>query len=549
MRTEPSFSAELDNDLLDDEPESRSQNAFSRESDFSSESDLLSDYRQRYGLSSDPFADDPHFPFYTGGLRRQLLDQLLHLCQFSHNLLVVFGEYGVGKTRMAQALIDSLDDADNICFLEGQINSRYDLLFENILEQFELPNAQAFQAFAQRHSEDDSLVVIIVDNAHHLTDAVLAELILLMRAGPETRVHLVLFAEPHLLPRLESIRVPEVGMNDFYLERFSLEEAVDYLNFRMEMADYLGPEIFTEAKVEAWWRQYRGQLLTLHGFAQNQLLASVSSQHRGDTNSGLSLSGMPLPRIPLAHVIGASVLFGALLMGFIYWDGATKPEPSALKELANKKPEPVLPERQVVKELTTSVPVAVAKAPNDVTSKTSDELALAPAPVPAVVPTSVSTSPADIKDTKLSTPKAVTIVKQRTLPTIQADSVVADQSVKNAVKIAVDNKDTADTKANSKHTEQEKTILSWPESDFTVQLVGLSSQDAARHFVDEQSNKKDLLVFRTSRQGRAWYVVVTGHFSTSAKARDALPFLPELQRKANPWPRDVKTIQNEIRQH
>ena len=46
------------------------------------EHEHLADYRQRYGLALDPFADDPDFPLFTGAQRRELLDQLLHLCQF-----------------------------------------------------------------------------------------------------------------------------------------------------------------------------------------------------------------------------------------------------------------------------------------------------------------------------------------------------------------------------------------------------------------------------------------------------------------------------------
>jgi len=135
MRTEPSFSESTDGHSLE-----------GNSGDVSA-SQLLSDYRQRYGLSVDPFADDPHFPFYPGAQRRQILEQLLHLCQFSQNLLVVSGEYGVGKTRMAQALIDGLDDADDICFIEGQINSDIDSLLSEILVQFELTDSEAFVEF------------------------------------------------------------------------------------------------------------------------------------------------------------------------------------------------------------------------------------------------------------------------------------------------------------------------------------------------------------------------------------------------------------------
>jgi DamX protein len=564
MRTEPSFSAELESHMLDDEPAEQSSLDFSQESDIEPESQLLSDYRQRYGLSTDPFADDPHFPFYPGGGRRQVLDQLLHLCQFSHNLLVVAGEYGVGKTRMAQALIDSLDDADNICFLEGQINSRFDLLFESMLEQFELQDTVAFQEFARRNSEDDSLVVILVDNAHHLPDAVLAELILLMQSGPETRVHLVLFAEPHLLTRLDSISAPSVTLNDFHLEKFSLEESVDYLNFRMEMSDYLGPEIFTEQKVEAWWRQYRGQLLALHEFAEAQLLASVSSSR----NTGNSKNGLPLP-----HIIGASVLFGALIMGLVYWGSSSSNDSKPLKTLPVskvKEQEATSPisgnSLQVKQAPSESVKVEVA-APVAI-SKTSTNIEINTVSV-GKLDSSVLDSPAieEVRTEKKSDTSAVTIIKQRAMPSQQntvmpvarvthedapqARDPSAGAVTKNTVKDEKKNSDKKikSTNVSETNTEQEKTILSWPESEFTLQLMGLSSEDAARKFVAEQPNRKDLLIFSSVRQGKAWYVVVVGHYPTSAKARDAIRFLPELQRGATPWSRDVKTIQKEIRQY
>jgi len=57
-----------------------------------------------------------------------------------------------------------------------------------------------------------------------------------------------------------------------------------------------------------------------------------------------------------------------------------------------------------------------------------------------------------------------------------------------------------------------------------------------------------LLLFRSKRQGKDWFVVVTGHYASSAKARQAGQDLSEPQKKASPWPREVKVIQQEIRQ-
>ncbi len=103
-------------------------------------------------------------------------------------------------------------------------------------------------------------------------------------------------------------------------------------------------------------------------------------------------------------------------------------------------------------------------------------------------------------------------------------------------------------KATQVFSEQEKIILGWSASEYTLQLVGLSNGKAALDFVAAQPNKKDLLLFKSKRQGKDWFVVVTGHYPTSAKAREAAQGLSEAQKKASPWPREVKVIQQEIRQ-
>lgn len=531
MRTEPSFSAE---------PEDRVTGADGA----GQESQLLADYRQRYGLSVDPFEDDPHFPFYSGAQRRQILDQLIHLCQFSQNLLVVVGDYGVGKTRMAQALIDALDDADDICFLEGQINSTYESLFAGLLEQFELQDENAFFQFAQRQSEQDGLLVLIVDNAHHLTDEVLLALINNFGVNGESRIHLVLFAEPHLLDRLENFNVPEVILSDFFLEKFSLSEAVDYLNFRMEMADYLGPEIFSEAKVESWWRQAQGQLLVFHELAQDKLLANVSVPK----SAAFGRRSLPLP-----HIIAASVLGAGLLMWYFY---------------INKSPS------VVTEQLVNPIPVPVSKIGGVSSSSVASLSAQAPSAMPVIASATVaegaigSQASMDIRSAAISSSAVsseVAMIKQSVVPLVQTNSTHREvvsrshvsSSVSSARKVpdsqlakstAVESVVQKSVPVNGVLSEQEKTILSWGESEYTLQLVGLSSEKSALEYIAVQQNKKDLLLFKSKRLGKDWFVVVTGRYSSSAKARQAAQLLPEEQKKASPWPRELGVVQREIKQ-
>ncbi|HWV15904.1 MAG TPA: AAA family ATPase [Cellvibrio sp.] len=570
MRTEPSFSAKPEEPLASDTAEHQEELDLSPEPDETSDvAQQLANYRQRYGLSVDPFADDQHFAFYTGGQRRQILDQLLHLCQFSNNVLVVQGGYSIGKTRMAQALIDSLDDADDICFLEGQVTSSFDSLMANVLAQFELPDIETLKEFFKRQSESDGLAVLLVDNAHHLIDEVLLQLIHLM--GPETRVHIVFFAEPHLLPRLQGLDIGELALSDFGLMKFSLAETVDYLNFRMEMADYLGPELFTEANVEGWWRQSRGQLLELHEYAQSKLLASAAPGVQKKV--AYDRKGLPIP-----HIVGAAALGGILIMGWLYWSGdssSTKERPalttiplpqvsaqssaaiSATPEQSTISAEPapqvqasVPPQNEPATTPPTNVPaVAAATATAAVSIAASSSVPAQPVAetkvikqevVPLVQTNSASPAPAE-KSIKASSLAALKEEKKAEAKKVEAEKALAkkaDAAVGEKVKTV---------SADGAYSEQEKALLSWGEAEFTLQLVGLSSEKAVNDFVAQQPNRKDLFIFKSLRQGKDWFVVVTGRYPSSAKARQAVALLPESQKAATPWPRDLKTIQKEIK--
>jgi len=547
MRTEPSFSAESNDQLH--------AGLGSAGTVPNSESQPLSDYRQRYGLSSDPFGDDPHFPFYQGAQRRQILEQLLHLCQFSHNLLVVTGDYGVGKTRMAQALIDSLDDIDDICFVEGQITSDTASLFSEIFVQFELADTTEFTELCLKKSDQDGLVVLIIDNAHHLTDVVIADLINLLEENFESRLHLVLFAEPHLLERLNNVDAPDIVLTDFFLEKFSLTESVDYLNFRMEMADYLGPEIFLENKVEPWWRQSQGQLLALHDYAQEKLLESVSGSRGNKEHKAATL---------VPHIVAASVLIGALFLGYLYVGGESEEKPAT--QMTESVPIAGRQESSVASSQANSqsnLPVVADTTVASAVEKNSEQkysLANTSVSTTSVAP-EISQVPQEIKQSVV--PLAQTNNEFHSQAAQQLSKAKVSSSVSEAKKITpttVSSKSKSTTKNSTESvgdniskesaisSNQEKTILSWDESEFTLQIVGLSSEKSALEFIANQSNRKDLLLFRSIRQGKNWYVVVTGHYPNAALARQASKSLPESQLKATPWPRDLKTIQREIMQ-
>lgn len=578
MTRESPLRAQPDSRLLD-HGDSQQGYLFDEPDDDHPEDQLLADYRQRYGLSEDPFAHDYSFPLFTGAGRRQLLDQLLHLCQFSNSVLAVLGEYGVGKTRIAHAFMDSLSDQDQICFLSLRSGQSLEQILLSIIQSFgieasDVPSTEnllaSLEAFIAEEavSDDDGLAVVVLDNAQLLDDQSISVITSLLNNFPQqNRLHLALFGEPQLMHRLERLSPENLLINDFHLQPFGLLETVDYLNFRMEMADYLGPEIFTESMVEPWWRQTHGQLSVLHELAQERLLESV-------TPSSPS-SKRPLP---VVHIIAISTLIAVVAVVFLYM-GDDKTSAPANSSLANSA---ALPAATPQPAATQSTSMASAGVDDKDAALSSTDTPVQPLlqslpqplqPNQQVQPTTQSVQTAQtvastaVASEDMPKEEIVPLAQLPTAPTKQAQSVpdpmpvaqakpvdlapqpVAQPEVKavkpepEVIKPAVKSVSTAAIGAGA----QERNILSWKPSEYTIQLLGVSSEKAARDFVAAQANKKDLLVFKSKRQGKDWFVVITGRYTSSAQARQAIARLPDVQRDAGPWPRDIKTIQNEIK--
>ena len=339
----------------------------------------------------------------------------------------------------------------------------------------------------------------------------------------------------------------------------------------MEMADYLGPEIFSESKVDSWWGQSQGQLNVLHGLAEEHLLESVTPAK--------ALSKRPLPVI---HIVAISLLIAIVGVAFLYMGDdeqaplptvAVKPAPASsvatvasssielastqtpVQPLMQSLPQPQQPNQQVQQASTQQTQIANASPP---------VVQEAP-PVAQPVTSAPVVEPVVNEIAKEEVVPLAQLPTAPPKPASQAQSVSASNPAKPAQEVAAPSAKVATpasvttkpepvaAKPASKPTQQtsdsaqERNILSWKPSEYTIQLVGVSNQKAALDFIAAQPNKSELLLFKSKRAGKDWFVVITGRFANSAQARQAIKALPAAQRDAGPWPRDAKTIQSEIK--
>ncbi|KKB06526.1 SPOR domain-containing protein [Pantoea anthophila] len=88
---------------------------------------------------------------------------------------------------------------------------------------------------------------------------------------------------------------------------------------------------------------------------------------------------------------------------------------------------------------------------------------------------------------------------------------------------------------------------SLPGGSYTLQLSGASKAESLNAWAKQQ-NLSGYHVYKTTRNGQAWYVLVSGSYATPADAKRAVASLPADVRAKNPWVKPVSQVKKEASQ-
>ena len=89
-------------------------------------------------------------------------------------------------------------------------------------------------------------------------------------------------------------------------------------------------------------------------------------------------------------------------------------------------------------------------------------------------------------------------------------------------------------------------IKSAPGSHFTLQLSGASQSNTLNAFAKQQG-LKNYLVYQTARDGKPWFVLVSGNYASSAEAKRAISSLPAEVQAKKPWVKPVHQVQQDLK--
>ncbi len=206
-------------------------------------------YKEFYGLTEKPFSKtpDPRFLYLSAG-HREALARLQYVLE-ERELALLTGDIGCGKTTISRALMDAVGNAYHFCFIINPRLSALELLrmiarhlgvAEPATAKDELLR-EINEALYGFHKERCCPVVLIdeaqmiphreiFDEIRLLTNFQLDDrnlLSVIVMGQPELRRTL---AEPIYEPFRQRIAI------SYHLAPLSLEETMEYLDFRMEVA-------------------------------------------------------------------------------------------------------------------------------------------------------------------------------------------------------------------------------------------------------------------------------------------------------------------------
>ncbi|RNC70091.1 MAG: AAA family ATPase [Desulfuromonadales bacterium] len=241
-------------------------------------------YRHFYGLSEKPFSKtpDPRYLFLSRG-HREALARLQYAVE-EREVALLTGEIGCGKTTISRALMDSLGEECRFCFI---VNPRLtaDEFLRTVARSLGIGNPAAAKdellkqltELVYRLHGEGRCPVIVIDEAQLIPEQEVFDEIRLLtnfQLDDQNLMSVVLMGQPELRqiladPSHEALR-QRIGMH-YHLEPLTLEETLEYIDFRVEVAG--GPQgLFSPDAIRRIYELSNGVPRKINILATNALL-------------------------------------------------------------------------------------------------------------------------------------------------------------------------------------------------------------------------------------------------------------------------------------
>jgi len=252
-------------------------------------------YKAFFKLARNPFDLTPDPTYFVSTRRHNEALAALHYGIRRHKgFVVVTGEVGTGKTLLLRCLLRLLKESKDIAYAY-LFNSRLTPteFLQYILSDFGLPAAGKNKSellldlgqFLVSRGSKGLTTVLIIDEAHHLSEELLEEVRLLsnLETTDDKLLQIVLVGQPELDQKLDSIGLRQLKQRvalRAQLGPLEAQETREYIEHRLRVAGLEGDphELFSSEVVAAIYRHSRGYPRLINTICENALIIGYARQ-------------------------------------------------------------------------------------------------------------------------------------------------------------------------------------------------------------------------------------------------------------------------------
>lgn len=247
-------------------------------------------YKEFFGLEDAPFTltPDPRFIVFTPSYN-EVLSSLYYGLENAKGLIVLTGEVGTGKTTALRWILRRLDSTVLAAYI---FNPRLSIeeFYQQIAQMFGIKNwtnktellTEMGRVLEERH-ERGLRTILIVDEAHELSDYVLEEIRLLLNFESDDAKHLqiVLTGQPELREKLDQPNLRQLKQRVALrckMHAFpNADETERYITERLLIAGAEQPNVFTPGAIDFIFQCSEGIPRLINNLCDNALLAAYAA--------------------------------------------------------------------------------------------------------------------------------------------------------------------------------------------------------------------------------------------------------------------------------
>lgn len=257
-------------------------------------------YKSFYKLNRNPFeiTPDPSFLFVTPR-HNEALATLYHGVRGHKGFVVLTGEVGTGKTLLIRCLLQLFRQSSDISYaylFNGRLSAVEFLQY--IASEFNLPASGRNKGeilldlsnYVIARGSNKLTTVLIVDEAHHLSEDILEEIRLLtnLETAHDKLLQILLVGQPELDDKLDSSALRQLKQRIAHRTRLvplDANETSGYIERRLQLAGASsnGHSLFPPDTIASIYRYSRGIPRLINTICENALVTAYARQMRSLT--------------------------------------------------------------------------------------------------------------------------------------------------------------------------------------------------------------------------------------------------------------------------